>query len=87
MSRSHAVFPKIRRLKPLDLPEPPPLARRTYTLDEVAQILGLSKNTTYGAAQKGEIPGCFRIGRKWLVGRAAFDRWIETMIAEPSEPE
>ena len=62
-------------------PEPteaPALAdeRLTYTLNEAARRLGISRALAYEAAQRGELPVC-RIGRRVLVPRAALLRLLE----------
>lgn len=31
------------------------------------QLLGLSKGSTYQAAQRGDFPGLLRIGHRWVV--------------------
>jgi hypothetical protein len=49
--------------------------RRTMNLwPDAGNALGLGKNATYDAALRGEIPGLFRIGKRWLVSREAFER-------------
>jgi len=42
---------------------------------EAGRILGLSKNGTYAAAQRGEIP-TIRFGRKYRVSRIALARLL-----------
>jgi excisionase family DNA binding protein len=49
--------------------------RKTITVDEAAQALGISRNSAYAAARKGEIPSV-RIGRLLLVPKAAFDKLL-----------
>lgn len=48
---------------------------RTYTVEEAGELLGVSRNSAYEAAARGEIP-TVRIGRRILVPRAAFDRLL-----------
>lgn len=49
--------------------------RKTLTIEEVSRILGLSKNSTYLAAQRGELPvPALRIGRRLVVPREALFR-------------
>src|SRR5262249_6565995 len=48
---------------------------RVMTLDEVAAVLGISRNSAYEAAKRKEIPA-IRIGRRWLVPRDALDRLL-----------
>lgn len=51
--------------------------RRTINLWPAAGAqLGLSKNATYEAAERGEIPGVFRIGKRWLVRREVFEKFL-----------
>jgi excisionase family DNA binding protein len=49
--------------------------KRTLTIEEAAELLGIGRNTTYEAARKGEIP-VIRIGRRLLVPKAALDRML-----------
>jgi excisionase family DNA binding protein len=50
--------------------------RLTYTLNEAARRLGISRALAYEAAQRGELPVCC-IGRRVLVPRAALLRLLE----------
>jgi excisionase family DNA binding protein len=45
--------------------------RLTYTVDEVARLLGVSRSGAYDSITRGEIPS-FNIGRRVLVPREAF---------------
>lgn len=49
--------------------------RRTYTVDEAGELLGIGRNTAYEAARRGEIP-TIKIGRRLLVPRAALERML-----------
>jgi excisionase family DNA binding protein len=51
----------------------PPCA--TYTVDDAAKILGLSRWAAYQAAHEGQIP-TVRIGRRLLVPRIALERML-----------
>jgi excisionase family DNA binding protein len=50
--------------------------RLTYTLNEAARRLGISRALAYEAANRGELPVC-RIGRRVLVPRAALLRLLQ----------
>jgi len=50
--------------------------RLTYTLNEAARRLGISRALAYEAAHRGELPVC-RIGRRMLVPRAALLRLLD----------
>jgi excisionase family DNA binding protein len=45
----------------------------TYSVDEVAKLLGISRNSAFSAVQAGEIPS-IRIGHRRLVPRLALER-------------
>ncbi|MEU4417358.1 helix-turn-helix domain-containing protein [Nocardia salmonicida] len=49
----------------------------TYTVDEVAGLLGISRGVAYQSVHDGEIPAK-RIGRRWVISRAAFSAWLAT---------
>jgi len=51
-------------------------SRRTYTVEETADILGIGLNQAYEAAARGDIPA-LRVGRRWLVPRQAFERMLD----------
>ncbi|NEW48280.1 helix-turn-helix domain-containing protein [Nocardia cyriacigeorgica] len=47
----------------------------TYTVDQVAALLGISRGMAYTFVNDGVIPAK-RIGRRWVVARAAFHAWL-----------
>ena len=51
--------------------------RVTYSVDEVAAILGISRSAVYDCIARGEIPAK-RLGRRLVVVRAA----LETFLSE-----
>jgi excisionase family DNA binding protein len=51
-------------------------ARMTYTIPEVAEILGVSRATAYECVRRGEIPA-LTLGRRRVVPRAA----VESLLA------
>ena len=66
------------RTRPVSAPAEAPAGeeRLTYTLNEAARRLGISRALAYEAAHRGELPVC-RIGRRMLVPRAALLRLLE----------
>jgi excisionase family DNA binding protein len=50
--------------------------RLTWTVPEVARLLGISKDSVYEAAHRGELPVRV-IGRRMLVPRAALLRLLD----------
>jgi excisionase family DNA binding protein len=51
-----------------------PLQRATYSVDEAAALLGISRNTAYAVA-KSQL-GAIRLGKRLLVPKAALDRML-----------
>jgi excisionase family DNA binding protein len=51
------------------------IGRLTLTVEEVAQMLGLSRSATYEAIARGEIPS-LRFGRRIVVTRRALHRLL-----------
>lgn len=43
------------------------------SVEQAGARLGLSRGTAYEAARRGELPGIFRIGSRWMVSIAAFE--------------
>ncbi len=57
--------------------------RRTISVEEAGRRLGVSRNTAYEAAGRGEIP-TIRIGRRMLVPVIAFERLLDQ--PRPTQP-
>jgi excisionase family DNA binding protein len=50
--------------------------RLVFTVEEAAQLLGISRSFAYEAVQRGDIPS-MRIGRRILVPKAKLERFLE----------
>jgi excisionase family DNA binding protein len=48
----------------------------TYSVDEVAELLGIARGVAYECVRNGSIPAT-RVGRRWLVSRKRFHAWLE----------
>jgi len=55
--------------------------RLTLTVKETAQILGLSRNSTYQGISTGEIPH-IKIGKRILVPKIALERFLNGVEKE-----
>jgi excisionase family DNA binding protein len=63
----------------------PPPDRLTWSITEVAQVLGISRASAYEAAHRGELPVRV-IGRRMLVPRVALLRLLnEAHTPEPAQ--
>jgi len=58
------------------------LERLVYTVDEAAKLLGISRPTAFAGVRKGTIPS-IRVGRRWLVPKAALDK----KLVEAGQPK
>jgi excisionase family DNA binding protein len=57
------------------------------TVKEVARVLQLSRNSTYSAVRRGEIPSLM-FGRQILIQRAGLERLLgEGMMVEPCQTD
>lgn len=52
----------------------PKSERRTVSVDEAAKTLGIGRGLAYELAQRGELPGAMRLGRRFVVSVALLDR-------------
>lgn len=58
-------------------------AARTVTVQEMAELLGISRNHAFRCVQRGEIPSV-RIGRRVLIPAAFIDRLLD--LADRARP-
>ena len=61
-------------------------ARKTVSVDEAAEMLGICRNTAYAAIQRGEIP-VLKIGRRFLVPLPALERMLAGQSPIANGPE
>lgn len=52
-----------------------PVQRGTYTVREIATILGISENATYTFIKEGHFK-VLRIGKAIRIPKQSFDRWL-----------
>ena len=50
--------------------------RRTLTVEEAAVFIGIGRRFAYELARRGELPGVFWLGSKYLVSRAALEAYL-----------
>jgi excisionase family DNA binding protein len=48
----------------------------TYSVDEIAALLGIARGVAYEAVRDGSIPAT-RVGRRWLIPRKRFHEWLD----------
>jgi excisionase family DNA binding protein len=52
------------------------VTRLTYTVDEVAYLLNLSRGITYQYVREGVIPA-EGVGRRWVISRRRLHAWLD----------
>jgi excisionase family DNA binding protein len=55
----------------------------TYTVDQIAVLLGVARGVAYESVRNGEIPAT-RVGRRWLIPRKRFHAWLD---GDPPDPQ
>jgi excisionase family DNA binding protein len=53
------------------------MSKQTISVIEVAEAIGLSVHSTYAALRAESIPR-IRIGRRFIIPRAAFEEWLRS---------
>lgn len=53
--------------------------KRTYTVDEIQDILGIGRASTYRLIARNVFHSV-RIGKKIRVSRKSFDEWLDTQV-------
>ena len=61
-------------------------ASLTYTVDEVATLLGVARGVAYDNVRNGLIPAV-RVGRRWLVPRSRFHAWLDATNSAATDKE
>lgn len=51
------------------------ITRRTVTVEEAGQLLGIGRNQAYEAVRRGDIPS-IKIGKRLLVPKPALDKML-----------
>ena len=62
------------------------LQRRVYVPEDLIPLLGIGRSTAYELVNRRDFPA-IRVGRKLLIPRDAFDRWLEAQTAEAFSQE
>jgi excisionase family DNA binding protein len=52
-----------------------PIVRQTYSVEEVAKLLGIGRNSAYEAARRGDFP-TIKVGGRIVVPKSALDRML-----------
>ena len=67
---------KITALNQATDQQPIPFEKRTYTVPEIQDILGIGKNSAYSLVKSGAFR-IVRIGGSIRVSKKSFDKWLD----------
>ena len=56
--------------------------KRTYTVEEVKEILGISRPTVYNLLKKNEFRWVRLDGGKYRISKKSFDEWLDDLPAD-----
>jgi excisionase family DNA binding protein len=82
MTRRTISFTHVSRPAPSSGDVTPTFQPLTYSVPEAARLLGINRNTAYQLAARGELP-TLRLGKRILVVRASFEKWLESAGGSP----
>ena len=61
--------------------------RRTITIEDWAKAMGIARNTAYGLAREGKLPGLIRLGRRMVISRELTDELLaKGQAQQPAAP-
>ena len=69
---------RIAELNRINEQNPVCFEKRTYTVDEIQDILGISRPTVYELLKKNEFRW-IQIGTKYRISKKSFDGWLDKM--------
>ena len=52
------------------------------SIPQLARLTGVSEGTLYLRANEGSLPGCRRIGKRWVVHLETFNDFLKTGMGE-----
>lgn len=55
--------------------------KKTLSVEQMAEELGISRGSAYALVREGKVP-VIRVGRRYLVPRQAFERFLECPPAQ-----
>lgn len=59
------------------------MADQTYSAEEAAKVLGVSKNTVYNLVRRADFPA-FRLAGKWKISKTMLALWVEREASKGS---
>ena len=60
------------------------MEKMTMTVQEIQEALGVGRNVAYNLVNRADFPA-LRVGRKIIIPRAAFLRWLDTQTQQEAK--
>jgi len=57
------------------------------SIPDMASEYGVSEALLYSLANRGDLPGCRRLGKRFVIHRATFEEWLKTGTGDNLENE
>jgi excisionase family DNA binding protein len=57
----------------------------TYSVDQASKLLGIGRSSCYNLCASGDMPGCKRLGGRYLISRRALREFIEGDVEAVSQ--
>lgn len=77
---------KIQKLNTNIEAQPVPFEKRTYTVSEIQDILGVGRTAAYNIVKSGNFK-VVRIGGSIRVSKRSFDAWLDSLDEAPKESQ
>ena len=55
------------------------------SIPELSRLCGLSETLLYAKAKDGSLPGCRRIGKRFVIHLATFETWLADGMGEEGD--
>jgi len=59
------------------------MEKLTYTVEQAAEVLGLSRSSMYEAVRSGSVPA-IRVGGRWLISKVQLERFLSGEKCQPA---
>ena len=59
----------------------PQYEKRVYTTDEIQDILGISRTTTYQLI-RSNVFHSVRVGGQYRISKKSFDKWLDSQVCD-----
>jgi predicted DNA-binding transcriptional regulator AlpA len=84
---AHTITYYIYRKRGYDMTTEAFLKKPGASIPELATEYGISEALLYSLANRGALPGCRRLGKRFVVHRQTFETWLQTGQGDECNPK